>query len=152
MQLNQLADNGGARKPRMRVGRGMGCTKGKTCGRGVKGQKARNGVAINGFEGGQMPIHRRLPKRGFTNHSRVAFAVVNLGEVQAAIDAKKIDVSKVVDKQALVSAGLLRSNAENVKVLALGKVTSKFELSVCKVSAAAVQAIESVGGKIYQAA
>lgn len=152
MQLNQLADNNGARKPRMRVGRGIGCTKGKTCGRGVKGQKARNGVAINGFEGGQMPIHRRLPKRGFNNHSRIDFDVVNLKDLQRAVDAKKIDTAKLVDRDVLVAAGLIRSNAEYIKLLGVGAIAAKLKLKVCKASASAVKAVEKVGGSVEQAA
>lgn len=152
MQLNEIADNQGARKPRIRVGRGIGCTKGKTCGRGVKGQKARTGVAINGFEGGQMPIHRRLPKRGFNNHSRVEFDVVNLSDLQRAVDAKKLDASKVVDKAALVAAGLVRASSDRVKLLAVGSLSSKLKLQVCKASAAAVAAVEKQGGSVEQAA
>lgn len=152
MQLNEIADNLGARKPRMRVGRGIGCTKGKTCGRGVKGQKARNGVAINGFEGGQMPIHRRLPKRGFNNHSRVEFDVVNLLDLQRAVESKKLDASKLVDRAALIEAGLVRSSSKFVKLLAVGSLTAKLKLQVCKASAAAIAAVEKQGGSVEQAA
>lgn len=152
MLLNELADNTGARKPRMRVGRGIGCTKGKTCGRGVKGQKARNGVAINGFEGGQMPIHRRLPKRGFNNHSRVEFNVVNLRDLQAAVDSKKLDATAVVNREALVTAGLVRSSASGVKLLGVGELTAKLSLEVCKASASAIAAVEKAGGKVTVAA
>jgi large subunit ribosomal protein L15 len=108
MKLNELKDNPGARKERMRVGRGIGSGKGKTGGRGVKGQTSRTGVSINGFEGGQMPLHRRIPKRGFTNHMRKNYVVVNLGEIQKAIDAKKIDAAAVIDAAVLIAAGLLR--------------------------------------------
>jgi large subunit ribosomal protein L15 len=152
MLLNEIADNAGARKPRMRVGRGIGCTKGKTCGRGVKGQKARTGVAIKGFEGGQMPIHRRLPKRGFKNHSRVAFSVVNLVDLQAAVDAKKIDAKVAVDREVLVKAGLVRSSAEAIKLLGVGEISAKLQIIVCKASATAVAAVEKAGGKVTVAA
>src|SRR5579859_5194898 len=108
MKLNDLRDNPGARKVRIRVGRGIGSGKGKTGGRGVKGQTSRTGVAINGFEGGQMPLHRRIPKRGFTQPNRASYVVVNLGSIQKAIDAKKLDAKQVVDAKALIAAGLLR--------------------------------------------
>ena len=109
MQLNELKDNDGATKNRKRVGRGIGSGKGKTCGRGVKGQKSRTGVSINGFEGGQMPIYPRLPKRGFNNFNRVEFATVNLSELQRAVDAKRLDAKKTVDRAALQAAGLILS-------------------------------------------
>lgn len=152
MLLNEIADNNGARKPRMRVGRGIGCTKGKTCGRGVKGQKARTGVAIKGFEGGQMPIHRRLPKRGFNSHSRIEFAVVNLADLQAAVDAKKIDVKAAVTRDVLVNAGLVRSNAQGIKILGVGELKAKLSLEVCKASSSAIAAVEKAGGTITLAA
>src|SRR3982750_140390 len=120
MQLNQLKDNPGARKRRMRVGRGIGCTKGKTSGRGGKGQTARTGVRINGFEGGQTPIHRRLPKRGFNNYHRHEYEVVNLSAIQKAVDAGKLDNKKAVDIEVLKKAGLLRKAATEVKLLAKG--------------------------------
>jgi len=120
MKLNELHDNPGARKARMRVGRGIGSGKGKTGGRGVKGQSSRTGVSINGFEGGQMPLHRRIPKRGFTNHMRMDYVVVNLGEIQKAIDAKKLDAGAVIDAAALVASGLLRRSRDGVRLLAKG--------------------------------
>ena len=152
MLLNEIADNAGARKARMRVGRGIGCTKGKTCGRGVKGQKARTGVAIKGFEGGQMPIHRRLPKRGFNNHSRMDFDVVNLRDLQRAVDSKKLDGKATVNREALVKAGLVRSNAQGIKLLGVGELKAKLSLEVCKASASAIAAIEKAGGSVTLAA
>ena len=116
MKLNELADNEGARKGRMRVGRGIGSGKGKTGGRGVKGQKSRTGVAIKGFEGGQMPLYRRLPKRGFNNASRQDFVEVNIGRLQKAVDAKKLDASKPVDGEALVAAGVIRRVRDGVRL------------------------------------
>src|ERR1700761_9858481 len=110
MELNELKNNPGAHKRRMRIGRGIGSGKGKTGGRGGKGQTARSGVAIKGFEGGQMPIHRRLPKRGFNNHTRVELAIVNLGDLQKAVDAGKLDASKAVTHDVLVEAGVARAN------------------------------------------
>ena len=120
MKLNELRDNPGATKDRIRVGRGIGCGKGKTCGRGVKGQKARSGVAIKGFEGGQMPLHMRIPKRGFNNIFAKDYAEVNLGLVQKAIDAGKLDASAVIDHAALQGAGLGRGGKDGVRLLAKG--------------------------------
>src|ERR1700753_1576764 len=125
MKLNELRDNPGARKPRTRVGGGIGSGKGKTGGRGVKGQTARSGVSINGFEGGQMPLHRRIPKRGFKNPSRQDFVVVNLGKIQEAIDAKKLDAKAVIDGAALVAAGLLRRTRDGVRLLNKGEFAAK---------------------------
>src|SRR5579859_5485621 len=141
MKLNDLRDNPGARKVRMRVGRGIGSGKGKTSGRGVKGQTARTGVAINGFEGGQMPLHRRIPKRGFKNPTRRDFVVVNLGAVQKAIDANKLDATAVIDAAALIAAGVLRRAHDGVRLLAKGTVTAQgLQFSVFGASAAAVAA------------
>src|SRR5437763_7970271 len=123
MKLNEIADRPGAHKARMRIGRGIGSGKGKTGGRGVKGQKARTGVAVKGFEGGQMPLHRRLPKRGFTNIFRTEYATVNLDRLQAAVDAGKIDVNKPVNAEALVEAGVLRRVRDGVKLLGSGEIT-----------------------------
>ncbi len=148
MELNQLADNQGARKNRIRVGRGMGSGKGKTCGRGVKGQKSRSGVAINGFEGGQMPIHRRLPKRGFKNHSRVEFAEVNVGDLQRAINAGKLDAKKEITREALIEAGLVRARSERVKLLGNGALSAKVTIAVTKASKSAIEAVEKAGGKV----
>ncbi len=149
MKLNELSDNPGARKERIRVGRGIGSGKGKTGGRGVKGQGSRSGVSINGFEGGQMPLHRRIPKRGFTNPTRRDFVVINLGDVQKAIDAKKLDGKAVIDAAALVSAGLLRRARDGVRLLAKGDFSAKkINFSVTGASAAAVAAVEKAGGTV----
>jgi len=149
MKLNELHDNPGARKERMRVGRGIGSGKGKTGGRGVKGQTSRTGVSINGFEGGQMPLHRRIPKRGFTNHMRRDFVVVNLGSVQKAIEAKKLDASAVIDGAALIAAGLLRRADDGVRLLAKGEfATPNLRFSVVGASAAAIAAVEAAGGTV----
>jgi len=151
MQLNELADNQGARKNRIRVGRGMGSGKGKTCGRGVKGQKSRSGVSINGFEGGQMPIHRRLPKRGFKNHSRVEFAAVNLALLQAAIDAGKLDAKKEINRDALIAAGVVKARDQRIKLLATGALSAKITIAVSKASKAAIEAVEKAGGSVVLA-
>ena len=149
MKLNQLTDNPGARKDRIRVGRGIGSGKGKTGGRGVKGQKSRSGVAIKGFEGGQMPIYRRLPKRGFKNPFRKEFAVVNLGRLQQAIDEKRIDAKNTVDTAALMAAGLVgRRVGDGVRLLAKGELKTKVTLEVAGASKAAIDAVEKAGGKI----
>jgi large subunit ribosomal protein L15 len=149
MKLNELHDNPGARKPRTRVGRGIGSGKGKTGGRGVKGQTSRTGVAINGFEGGQMPLHRRIPKRGFTNHMRMDYVVVNLGDVQKAIDAKKLDAAEVIDAAALVKSGILRRSRDGVRLLAKGEFgAQKLRFSVVGASAAAIAAVENAGGTV----
>ncbi len=149
MKLNQIADNPGARKNRMRIGRGIGSGMGKTGGRGGKGQTARTGVRIKGFEGGQMPLHRRLPKRGFRN---TAFAVklneINLGKVQAAIDAKLIDVGNPIDVEAMVKAGLIRRAKDGVKLLGDGELKSKIDLVVYRASKSAVAAVEKAGGSV----
>ena len=153
MKLNQLSDNSGARKDRIRVGRGIGSGKGKTAGRGVKGQKSRSGVAIKGFEGGQMPIYRRLPKRGFKNPFRKEFAVVNLGSLQKAIDDKRVDAKKTIDTAALIEAGLVgRRVKDGVRILAKGELKTKVTIEVAGASAAAIAAVEKAGGKIVVAA
>ncbi|MDR3499106.1 MAG: 50S ribosomal protein L15 [Parvibaculum sp.] len=146
--LNKITDNPGARKSRIRVGRGIGSTKGKTGGRGVKGQKSRTGVAIKGYEGGQMPIHMRLPKRGFKNIFRLDYNVINLDKVQAAVDAGKLDAKAKVDVEALVKAGILRRAKDGVRLLAQGKLTSKLSFSVAGASEAAKAAVEKAGGSI----
>jgi large subunit ribosomal protein L15 len=148
MKLNQITDNEGARKKRMRVGLGVGSGKGKTAGRGVKGQKARRGVAINGFEGGQMPIYMRLPKRGFTPHSSKSFAEVNLGKIQEFVAAGKLNAKKPIDAAAMIESGLLRRSKDGVRLLAKGELTSKVELVVHGASKAAIEAVEKAGGKV----
>ncbi|MBU6408112.1 MAG: 50S ribosomal protein L15 [Alphaproteobacteria bacterium] len=148
MRLNELADNEGATKKKMRVGRGVGSGKGKTAGRGVKGQKSRSGVSINGFEGGQMPLHMRLPKRGFTKRNRLAFTEVNLGRVQKAIDAGKIKSGAVLTEDDLVAAGLVRRKKDGVRLLAQGALTTKVSFVVTGASAAAVAAVEKAGGSV----
>ncbi len=148
MKLNELRDNEGATKGRKRLGRGIGSGKGKTGGRGVKGQKARSGVAINGFEGGQMPLYRRLPKRGFTPISSKSFATVSLGRIQAAIDAKKLDAKETVDAAALVKAGVIRRVKDGVRVLSDGELKAKVSFDVAGASKAALEKIEKAGGSI----
>ena len=152
MKLNQLSDNPGATKDRIRVGRGIGSGKGKTGGRGHKGQKSRSGVAIKGFEGGQMPIYRRLPKRGFTNLFRKEFEPVNVGGIQKAIDDKKIDAKKPITADVLQAAGLVGRIKDGVRVLAKGTITAKIDIQVNGASKAAVAAIEAAGGKVTVAA
>ncbi len=147
MKLNELKDNCGATKDRIRVGRGIGSGKGKTSGHGQKGQKARSGVAINGFEGGQMPIYRRLPKRGFKNPFAKVFAVVNLDTLQTAIDAGKLKAD-AVDLAALATAGIVTKSHDGVRLLARGAVTTAVTISVNSASKAAVAAIEKAGGKV----
>jgi large subunit ribosomal protein L15 len=149
MKLNQIADKPGSRKKRMRIGRGIGSGMGKTGGRGGKGQTARTGVRIKGFEGGQMPLHRRLPKRGFRNTSfAVRLNEVNLGKVQAAIDAGLIDAKVPVDAAAMVKAGLMRREKGGVKLLGDGELKSKVEFSVWRASKSAVAAVEKAGGTV----
>ncbi len=148
MKLNEIADNPGAARPRMRVGRGIGSGKGKTCGRGVKGQKARTGVAIKGFEGGQMPLHRRLPKRGFHNPFRTDYNEVNLGRIQAAVEAGKLDPAVPVTIASLVAAGVCAKPRDGVKILGNGTLAAKLAFEVNSASKSAVAAIESAGGSI----
>lgn len=148
MKLNDIRDNAGARKGRMRVGRGIGSGKGKTAGRGQKGAKARSGVSINGFEGGQMPLHMRLPKRGFNNIFAKDYAIVNLGMVQKAIDAGKLDAKAVVDHAALKAAGLARGGKDGVRLLAKGELKTKVSFNVAGASAGAKAAVEKAGGKV----
>lgn len=148
MKLNELRDNPGATKTFKRVGRGIGSGKGKTSGRGVKGQGARSGVALNGFEGGQMPLHRRLPKRGFTNIFRRNLVEVNLGRIQTAIDAKKLDANQPIDAAALIASGVLRRAREGVRLLGTGDITSKVTIIVDGASRPAVAAVEKVGGTV----
>lgn len=148
MRLNELRDNPGARKERVRVGRGIGSGKGKTAGRGQKGQKSRSGVAIKGFEGGQMPIYRRLPKRGFTNPFRKEYAVVNLGQLQRAIDDGKIDAKQTISVEALQGAGLVNKVRDGVRLLAKGEIKTKVTVEVAGASKAAIAAVEKAGGQV----
>lgn len=148
MKLNDLRDNPGATKDRMRVGRGIGSGKGKTGGRGVKGQKARTGVSIKGFEGGQMPLHRRLPKRGFNNYGALDLNEVNIGRIQQAVDAKKLDPAAVVTIDALVAAGICSRARDGVKILGVGELKAKLAFEVFRASKSAVAAIEKAGGSV----
>ena len=148
MKLNELKDNAGSRKAAMRVGRGIGSGKGKTAGSGMKGQKARSGVAINGFEGGQMPIYRRLPKRGFNSINPTHFEVVNLGRLQKAIDDGKVDSKAEITAETLASAGLIGKVIDGVRLLAKGELKAKINISVTGASKAAVAAVEKAGGSI----
>ncbi|MEM7268983.1 MAG: 50S ribosomal protein L15 [Pseudomonadota bacterium] len=148
MKLNQLADNPGATKKRKRVGRGPGSGIGKTGGRGMKGQKSRSGVAIKGFEGGQMPIHRRLPKRGFNNPNAQKFAIINLKTLQDALDRGALDGKGTIDETVLVSSGVVRRALDGVRLLAKGELNAKLTLEVAGASKAAVEAVEKAGGKV----
>jgi large subunit ribosomal protein L15 len=148
MKLSDLRDKPGSRKAGRRLGRGIGSGKGKTAGRGVKGQKARSGVAIKGFEGGQMPLHRRLPKRGFVNIFRKRYNEVNVGSVQQAIDAGKLDPAAPVDVAALVKSGLLRRPKDGVRLLGTGEITAKVAFTVAGASKPAVAAVEKAGGSV----
>ena len=148
MKLNQLSDNPGATKRRKRIGRGPGSGTGKMGGRGIKGQKSRSGVAINGYEGGQMPLYMRLPKRGFNNINAKKYAVVNLGLIQKFIDAKKIDAKKPITEQSLVESGLVRRIKDGVRILAKGDLTSKLDITVTGASASAIEAVAKAGGAL----
>lgn len=148
MELNTLTDNKGSTRNRRRVGRGVGSGIGKTSGSGHKGQKARSGVAIKGFEGGQMPIHRRLPKRGFVNIFRKKYIEVNIGEIQKAIDDGKIDPSNPVDVNALRSAGLVGKPKDGIRLLGNGNISSKIEVHVIGASKPAISAVEKKGGSV----
>ena len=148
MKLNDIRDNKGARKGRVRVGRGIGSGLGKTAGRGQKGQKSRSGVSIWGFEGGQMPLHMRLPKRGFNNVFAKDYAEVNVGAIQKAIDAGRLEAKGTIDHQALKAAGLARGGKDGVRVLGKGELKAKLALKVAGVSAGARQAIEGAGGSV----
>ncbi len=152
MKLNELSDNQGASKKRKRVARGPGSGMGKTAGRGIKGQKSRSGVAINGYEGGQMPLYQRLPKRGFTKPNRKEWAVVNLGLIQKFVDAGKIDAKKAIDEDALVASGLVRRKRDGIRVLAKGDITAKLDLHVAGASKSAIEAVEKAGGTLTVAA
>ncbi len=148
MKLNELRDNPGATKRKKRVGRGPGSGLGKTAGRGIKGQKSRSGVAIKGFEGGQMPIYQRLPKRGFNKPNRKTYAIVNLGMIQKFVDAGKIDAGQPVTEEVLVTSGLVRRRRDGVRVLAKGDMTAKLDLQVSGASKSAVEAVEKAGGSL----
>ncbi len=151
MKLNELRDNPGAARSKKRVARGPGSGKGKTAGRGIKGQKSRSGVAINAYEGGQMPLYRRLPKRGFTKPNRKEWAVVNLGAIEKFIEAGKLDASAPIDEAALVASGLVRRKLDGVRVLAKGEIGRKVDLVVSGASKAAVEAVEKAGGTLKTA-
>ena len=148
MNLNELTDNPGARKLRTRVGRGIGSGKGKTSGRGMNGQKSRSGVSLKGFEGGQMPLYRRLPKRGFHNKFRKHFEIVNLDSLQKAVDDGKLATKKPVDRAALIAIGLVRDNANGLRLLARGEIKAALTIQVDGASKAAVAAIDKAGGKV----
>ena len=148
MKLNDIRDNDGSRHRRIRVGRGIGSGKGKTSGRGQKGQKSRSGVAVKGFEGGQMPLHMRLPKRGFNNIFAKDYAEVNIGMVQKALDAKKLDAKGTVDQAALQAAGLSRGGKDGVRLLGKGELTAKLSFKVAGASKGAREAVEKAGGSI----
>lgn len=148
MKLNELHDNEGATRKKKRVARGPGSGKGKTAGRGIKGQKSRSGVALGGYEGGQMPLYRRLPKRGFTKPNRKEYAVVNLGLIQKFVDAGKLDASQPIDENAIVAAGVTSHKRDGIRVLAKGEITAKLVLTVTGASKPAVEAVEKAGGTI----
>ena len=148
MKLNEIHDNPGALKERMRVGRGIGSGKGKTGGRGVKGQKARSGVSIKGFEGGQMPLHRRLPKRGFWNPFSIDYNEVNVGRIQVAVDAGKLDTGAPVTLEALIASGIVSKPRDGVKILGVGDLSAKLTFEVSAASKGAVAAIQKAGGSV----
>jgi large subunit ribosomal protein L15 len=148
MKLSDIADNSGSRKKRMRVGRGIGSGKGKQAGRGGKGQTARTGVRIKGFEGGQMPLHRRLPKRGFNNVFRVEYAEINLDRLQEAIDAKTIDAANAINAESLVKAGVVRRAKAGVRLLGRGELKAKINIEVHGASKSAIEAVEKAGGTV----
>ena len=148
MKLHELRDNEGALQRKKRVGRGPGSGKGKTAGRGIKGQKSRSGVAINGFEGGQMPLYQRLPKRGFNKPNRQKYAVVNLGLIQKFVEAGKLDASADISEDALVASGLVRRKLDGIRILSKGELTSKITLNVTGASKSAIAAVEKAGGTL----
>jgi len=148
MKLHELADNEGAAKKKKRVARGPGSGKGKTAGRGIKGQKSRSGVALGGYEGGQMPLYRRLPKRGFTKPNKLHYAVVNLGLIEKFIAAGKLDAKAEITEDAIVAAGLTKQKLDGIRVLAKGEIKTRINLSVSGASAAAVEAVAKAGGKV----
>ena len=148
MKLHELHDNPGASKTKKRVARGPGSGKGKTAGRGIKGQKSRSGVAIGGFEGGQMPLYRRMPKRGFTKPNKLHYAVVNLGLIQKFIDAGKIDAKAPITEDVLIASGLVRRQLDGIRVLAKGELTAKVQIAVTGASAPAIEAVAKLGGSL----
>lgn len=148
MKLNEIRDNPGARRPKMRISRGIGSGKGKTGGRGGKGQTARTGVSINGFEGGQMPLYRRLPKRGFTNIFALKFAEVNLGRLEQAIVAGKLDSKKPINGEALVKAGLVRRVLDGIRLLGKGELKTQVSIEVSGATKSAIAAVEKAGGSV----
>ena len=148
MKLNELKDNLGSTKSRKRIGRGIGSGKGKTSGRGHKGQKSRSGVSIKGFEGGQMPIHRRLPKRGFTNINRVDYSILNLSNIQKLIDNKKIDPKKLISYKTLSNLGLVKSKKAKIKLLGKGNIKVKIDIEVSAFSRSAKDSVEKIGGSV----
>jgi large subunit ribosomal protein L15 len=148
MKLNELSDNPGATKKKKRVARGPGSGSGKTAGRGIKGQKSRSGVAIGGYEGGQMPLYRRLPKRGFTKPNQKHYAVINLGLIEKFIAAGKLDAKVEITEDILIAAGLTKSKLDGIRVLAKGVLTSKITIAVTGASAAAIEAVAAVGGAL----
>ncbi len=148
MKLHELRDNPGATKPKKRIGRGPGSGTGKTGGRGIKGQKSRSGVAIKGYEGGQMPLYMRLPKRGFNKPNRKKFAVINLGLIEKFVEAGTLDAKAEITEDLLVETGIVRRKLDGIRVLAKGEVTSKLNITVTGASKAAVAAVEKAGGKL----
>lgn len=148
MKLHEIRDNDGANRTKKRVARGPGSGKGKTAGRGIKGQKSRSGVALNGYEGGQMPLYRRLPKRGFTKPNAKKFAVINLGQIQTFIDSGKLDAKADVTEDALVEAGIVRRKLDGVRLLGKGELKAKLNITVTGASKSAVDAVEKAGGKV----
>ena len=148
MELNKLNDNDGAKSSKKRLGRGVGSGLGKTSGKGHKGQKSRSGVSIKGFEGGQMPIHRRLPKRGFNKHNRKVYRILNLGDLQKVIDNGKIDIQKEINGSVILSSGVIKNLKDGVRILARGKITSKVNILVDGASKNAIEQVEKAGGNL----
>tara|TARA_A100001234_G_scaffold220505_1_gene233649 strand:+ start:1835 stop:2314 length:480 start_codon:yes stop_codon:yes gene_type:complete len=148
MELNKLNDNDGAKSSKKRLGRGVGSGLGKTSGRGHKGQKSRSGVSIKGFEGGQMPIHRRLPKRGFNKHNRKVYRILNLGDLQKVIDNGKIDIKKEINSSVILSSGVIKNLKDGIRILARGKITSKVNILVDGASKNAIEQVEKAGGNL----
>ena len=148
MELNKLNDNDGAKSSKKRLGRGVGSGLGKTSGKGHKGQKSRSGVSIKGFEGGQMPIHRRLPKRGFNKHNRKVYRILNLGDLQKVIDNGKIDIKKEINSSVILSSGVIKNLKDGIRILARGKITSKVNILVDGASKNAIEQVKKVGGKL----
>ena len=148
MELNKLNDNDGAKSSKKRLGRGVGSGLGKTSGKGHKGQKSRSGVSIKGFEGGQMPIHRRLPKRGFNKHNRKVYRILNLGDLQKVIDNGKIDIKKEINSSVILSSGVIKNLKDGIRILARGKITSKVNIIVDGASRNAIEQVQKVGGNL----